>query len=396
MGVSFQTKIPQSQGKLVRKERKNMDQTFFIKLETEVFNAKKVDGVLITSPANMRKCSGFRGEGIIYVSKELKLVFTDSRYVEAAKEECPEFEILLLKESLYETFISQIVGRAGQERAANFSIGFEDEWMTVRDERTIRALLKKYDIPGMKLVPLHKSLDRLRQIKSGHEIQEIERAEHIGDEAFEMIVRDLAKMRESRCFLTEKQVAARLEFFMRESGAEGTSFDTIAASGIHSSMPHAIPTDRVLAEGDFLTMDFGCRVNGYCSDMTRTVVIGHAGERQKEVYDIVLRAQLAAIKAVRPGVKCCEIDRVARSVIEEAGYGEQFGHALGHSVGLMIHETPCFSKKDQTILEPGMVITVEPGIYMEGDFGVRIEDVVVITEDGCRNITRSPKALIEM
>lgn len=373
-----------------------MEQAFFTKLEADVLNKKKMDGVLVTSPANMRKCSGFRGEGIVYVSKELKLVFTDSRYTEAAKAECPEFEIILLEESLYESFISEIVRRSGQERAAHFSIGFEDEWMTVRDERTIRALLKKYGIPGMKLVPLHKSLDRLRQIKSEGEIQEIERAESIGDEAFKMIVQDLAEMRERGCFLTEKQVAARLEFFMRESGAEGTSFDTIAASGIHSSMPHAIPTDRVLTEGDFLTMDFGCRVNGYCSDMTRTVVIGHASERQKEVYDIVLRAQLAAIKAVRPGVKCCEVDHAARSVIDGAGYGEQFGHALGHSVGLMIHETPCFSKKDQTILEPGMVITVEPGIYMEGDFGVRIEDVVVITEDGCRNITGSPKRLMEI
>lgn len=375
---------------------KSMNQSFFIKLETEVLDAKKMDGVLVTSPANMRKCSGFRGEGLVYVSKELKLVFTDSRYVEAAREECPEFEILLMEESLYESFVSQIVRRAGKERAARSAFGFEDEWMTVRDARTIRALLKKYDIPGMKMVPLHKSLDRLRQIKTGREIQEIEKAEHIGDEAFGRIVRDLAKMRGSGCYLTEKQVAARLEFYMRELGAEGTSFDTIAAGGIHSSMPHAIPTDRVLAEGDFLTMDFGCRVNGYCSDMTRTVVIGRAGEKQKEVYDIVLRAQLAGISAVRPGVKCCEIDHAARSVIAAAGYGEQFGHALGHSVGLMIHETPCFSKKDETVLEPGMVITVEPGIYMEGDFGVRIEDVVVVTEDGCRNITQSPKRLMEI
>lgn len=375
---------------------KNMNKAFFIKLETEVLNAKKTDGVLITSPANMRKCSGFRGEGIVYASKELKLVFTDSRYVEAAREECPEFEVLLFDESLYESFVSRIVQRAGKERAAQFAVGFEDEWMTVRNERTIRALLKKYGVEGMKLVPLHKSLDRLRQIKSGCEIQDIERAEHIGDETFGRIVRDLVQMRGSSCYLTEKQVAARLEFYMRELGAEGTSFDTIAASGVHSSMPHAIPTDRVLAEGDFLTMDFGCRVNGYCSDMTRTVVIGHASEMQKEVYDIVLRAQQAGIGAVRPGAKCCEIDHAARSVIAGAGYGEQFGHALGHSVGLMIHETPCFSKKDETVLEPGMVITVEPGIYLEGDFGVRIEDVVVVTEEGCRNITHSPKMLMEI
>lgn len=369
---------------------------FFSKWETEVLEARKVDGVLVTSPANMRKCSGFRGEGVIYLSRELHLVFTDSRYTEAARAECPAFEVIQIKNNIYECCVEEILKRMGREKAAGLSIGFEDEHVTVKVERTLQALWNKYVQKEIHLVPLHRALDRMRQIKSAEEIRHIERAEQIGDGAFERIVRKLAEMRREQSFLTEQQVAAWLEFFMREQGAENMSFDTIAASGIHSSMPHAIPTGRVLGEGDFLTMDFGCRVNGYCSDMTRTVVIGRADERQRHVYDIVLRAQSAALEAVRPGRKGCEVDAIARQVIADAGYGDNFGHGLGHSVGLMIHETPCFSPRDESVLEPGMVITVEPGIYIEGAFGVRIEDLVVVTEDGCRNLTHSPKNLIEI
>ena len=160
-------------------------------------------------------------------------------------------------------------------------------------------------------------------------------------------------------------------------------------------MPHAVPTDKVLAEGDFLTMDFGCLYRGYCSDMTRTVVIGQASDKQREIYETVLRAQETALQGIRPGMTGKEIDALARDVIVDAGYGEYFGHALGHSVGLEIHERPNFSAKEKTVIQPGMVITVEPGIYVEGIGGVRIEDVVIITEDGCENITHSPKELME-
>lgn len=370
-----------------------MDPKLFTKFESDVLKAKKLDGVLVTSSANMRKCSGFRGEGIVFISDELNLVFTDSRYTEAAREECPTFEIIQYRKNLYECWVYELVKRLGRERASQLSIGFEDECMTVQVDRTIRALFEKHGLAKLKWTPLHKALDRLRQVKDADEIRMIERAEQIGDKAFAQMMEKLAAMRKSGSFLTEKQVAAWLEFFMRELGAENMSFDTIAASGIHSSMPHAIPTDRVLAEGDFLTMDFGCRVNGYCSDMTRTVAIGCVSEKQKEVYDIVLQAQRAAFDVIRPGVKGCEVDAAAREVIEKAGYGDHFGHGLGHSVGLMIHETPCFSPRDEAVFEPGMVVTVEPGIYLEGMFGVRIEDVVVITEDGYRNLTQSPKEL---
>ncbi len=379
----------------MRKE-KRMDQRFFTELEKEVLQAKKLDGVLVTSPANMRKCSGFRGEGLVYVSRDLKLVLTDSRYTVAAREECPLFEVVLYKHNLYESWISLLVERLGIEQVSRLSIGFEDEFMTVQTERTIEALFQKYELSGLAWLPLHKRLDRLRWIKSAQEIREIEQAEHIGDLAFAKIVQKLEDIYGSGQTMTEKQIAAWIEFYMKEQGAEATSFDTIAASGIHSSMPHAIPTDRAPEDGDFLTMDFGCKVNGYCSDMTRTVVIGHASVEQKNIYDIVLRAQEAALAAIRPGIMGCEVDEAARKVISAAGYGHCFGHGLGHSVGLMIHEMPCFSPKDETVLEPGMVIMVEPGIYIEGAYGVRIEDLVVVTEDGCRNLTHAPKAWKEI
>ncbi len=379
----------------MRKE-KRMDQRFFTELEKEVLQAKKLDGVLVTSPANMRKCSGFRGEGLVYVSRGLKLVLTDSRYTVAAREECPLFEVVLYKHNLYESWISLLVERLGIEQVSRLSIGFEDEFMTVQTERTIEALFQKYELSGLAWLPLHKRLDRLRWIKSAQEIREIEQAEHIGDLAFAKIVQKLEDIYGSGQTMTEKQIAAWIEFYMKEQGAEATSFDTIAASGIHSSMPHAIPTDRAPEDGDFLTMDFGCKVNGYCSDMTRTVVIGHASVEQKNIYDIVLWAQEAALAAIRPGIMGCEVDEAARKVISAAGYGHCFGHGLGHSVGLMIHEMPCFSPKDETVLEPGMVITVEPGIYIEGAYGVRIEDLVVVTEDGCRNLTHAPKAWKEI
>lgn len=374
----------------------NMDQGFFAKFEAEVLEARKLDGALVTSPANMRKCSGFRGEGAVYCSRGLNLVFTDSRYTEAAREECPGFEIIRFEKNLYESWVSELVRRLGAERASRLSVGFEDESMTVQTDRTIRALFKKYGLDGLNWAPLHKSLDRLRQVKSSEEIRTIKKAEQIGDGAFTRIIGKLSEMKRRGSFPSEKQVAAWLEFYMKELGAENTSFDTIAASGIHSSMSHAIPTDRTLMEGDLLTMDFGCRVDGYCSDMTRTVVIGRANEKQRDVYNTVLQAQQAAFDMIRPGVKGCEVDAAARAVIEDAGYGDCFGHGLGHSVGLMIHETPCFSPRDKTVFEPGMVVTVEPGIYLEGMFGVRIEDLIVVTENAYRNLTRSPKVLLSI
>ena len=237
---------------------------------------------------------------------------------------------------------------------------------------------------------LGSALDGLRVIKNEEELAWMERAEQIGDEAFSYILGEL------RPGISELEVAAKLEYFMRSNGAEKVSFDAIVASGLNSAMPHAVPTGKLLEKGDFVTLDFGCKYQGYCSDMTRTVVIGKADSRQKEIYQIVLDAQLAALEGLRPGMTGAEGDRLAREAIEKAGYGEYFGHGLGHSVGLEIHEKPALSMKDQTVLCPGMIETVEPGIYIPGFGGVRIEDMVVLTETGIRNLTSSPKELIEV
>ena len=239
-------------------------------------------------------------------------------------------------------------------------------------------------------IPLAGRVDRLRRIKTPEEIGYMRRAEEIGDEAFEALLPLL------KPGMTELEAAAELEYQMKKRGAEGFSFDTIMASGIHSSMPHAIPSGKKLEAGDFITMDFGCTYQGYCSDMTRTVVMGKADEKQKEMYGIVLRAQRAALELIRAGLPGSRVDREAREIIEKAGYGDCFGHGLGHSVGLYIHEEPRLSPSDDTILEPGMIETVEPGIYVPGFGGVRIEDMVAVTEDGCENLTRSPKELLEL
>ena len=194
--------------------------------------------------------------------------------------------------------------------------------------------------------------------------------------------------------MTEKEIAARLQYLMLHFGAEKMSFDPIVAGGSNGSMPHAVPTDRKIREGEFVTMDFGCVYGGYCSDMTRTVCVGQPTEEMRQVYEVVLSAQLAGIAAARAGATGTEIDGTARKVIEQAGYGEFFGHGTGHGVGVEIHEQPRVSPRSQEILAPGHLVTAEPGIYLPGLFGVRIEDMVLITEDGSRGLTHAPKNLI--
>lgn len=344
-----------------------------------------VEGILLTDPANMRYVSGFTGEGYVYLSRNHLLVVTDSRYTVAAEAECPGYQVIKWsKDGYYEPLMKAV------KEDGIHTLGIEDEEMTVAGFDRLCGKIKEAGVKGLETEPLKDYVTAYRAVKTPEEIARIKEAEAIGDRAFARLLPKLG------IGMTEKQVAAWLEFLMKEEGAEGFSFDTIAASGIHSAMPHAVPTDRKLAEGDFLTMDFGCRYQGYCSDMTRTVVIGRASERQREIYHTVLCAQQAALEGMRPGMTGKEIDALARDVIEEAEYGGYFGHSLGHSVGLEIHESPVFSTKEETVIRPGMVITVEPGIYIEDFGGVRIEDVVVMTEDGCENITYSPKELNEI
>lgn len=351
--------------------------------EERLFQSVEVDAVLLTGPANMRYVAGFTGEGYVYLSRQTKIVVTDSRYTIAAREQCPDYEICEWGREGYYAPLLSCLRKEGVER-----LGIEEEEMSLSAFRKLEQEMQK-EVASLSFVELSQQICELRQVKTAAEQEKLRQAEAIGDRAFRRVLDRLKNG------MTEKQVAAWLEFYMKEEGAEGFSFETIAASGLHSAMPHAVPTDKVLENGDFLTMDFGCLYQGYCSDMTRTVVMGRANAKQREVYETVLRAQETALQGIRPGMTGREIDNLAREVIVKAGYGKYFGHSLGHSVGLEIHERPNFSPKEETVIRPGMVITVEPGIYIEDFGGVRIEDVVIITENGCENITHSPKYLME-
>jgi Xaa-Pro aminopeptidase len=352
-----------------------------------IMKADMLKAIIVTDSYNMRYISGYRGEGMLLIYGDRKYVITDSRYTEQAEIECPEYSCVDIAKKGYFKTIAELlhmdVAGSNTCKKPSFRVGFENRSISYNDYSSLEKALE-----GCEFYELDNKLDKLRQIKNDEEIEKIRTAESIGDEAFTHILSFI------RPGLIEKEVALELEYFMKKNGAEKLSFDTIAASGTNSSMPHAIPTDKVLEEGDFLTMDFGCVYEGYCSDMTRTVAVGSVSDNMKYVYDVVLKAQLAALKAVKPGAKCSDVDKIARDIIADAGYGNCFGHGLGHSVGLFIHEEPRLSPKCDDILQPGMLMTVEPGIYIPGRFGVRIEDLVVVSENGCINLTNSPKELI--
>ena len=350
------------------------------KILSGILNEKNLDAILITDPYNLRYYTGFTGgEGVAAVTKDRYVLITDSRYTEAAGKES-DFEVIEYNsDNPIDKILNGIICCA-----LGVIIGFEDKSIKYSEYTKYNNVLKG------ELVPLGDALLIPRQIKSSDEIEMLRQAEHIGDMAFKDIL-DILKPG-----MTELEVAAELEYSMKRHGANGLSFDTIAASGVNSSMPHAIPTEKKLAKGDFLTMDFGCIYRGYCSDMTRTVCIGKASEEQKKIYYIVLEAQLKVLENVKPGMICKDVDAIARQHIRESGYGSYFGHGLGHSVGLYIHEQPAFNTRDESVLKPGMVITDEPGIYLPGKFGVRIEDMILITETGYDNLACSPKELIEL
>lgn len=341
-----------------------------------------VEALLITNPYNMRYLSGFRGgEGVLYMSRQSQVLITDSRYTEAASQESS----FIIEEYRNGRGMTDILKEYIQRENVR-GLGYEDESMVCKSFWNYQNALPMIQ----EWIPLGGEVSRLRQVKTEEEIGYLRQAEAIGDMAFSKILTLI------RPGMREREIQGELEYQMIRLGASGTSFDTIAASGIHSSMPHAIPTDKKIEPGDFLTLDFGCRYQGYCSDMTRTIVIGKASEKQKEIYQLVLKANLAAESFLRAGMICREVDKIARDIITDGGYGDCFGHGLGHSVGLEIHESPACNTRDTTVLEPNMIMTIEPGIYVPGFGGVRIEDMVVITRDGFENLSHSTKELIEL
>ena len=337
-----------------------------------------LDAMLITSESGKRYALGFHGEGLLLVAKDGAQYSTDGRYIEAAREQVEGAEVLLTTpEKGHIALAKEYIQAKGLH-----NIGFESGAMTVDGH-------KKYaqELPCI-LTPAQKLLDGLRASKDEGELALMRRAQAITDEAFRAILNFI------RPGMTEREIAARLVYELLSRGGERVSFDPIVAAGPNGSPPHAVPGDQMVEEGMFITMDFGCKSGGYCSDMTRTVALGQPSQEMEEVYSAVLAAQKAGINAARAGVTGQEIDEAARRVLREAGYGEYFSHGFGHSLGVDIHESPNANSKEQRPMPVGAVISAEPGVYIPGRFGVRIEDVLILNETGCEDITRSPKDLI--
>lgn len=341
----------------------------------ERLQAEGADVFLVSSAVNRRYLTGFTGSaGLVWISGTRQALLTDFRYVEQVKAECPDWELIQIEN--YNESLKKLIEDDGVKK-----IAFEKDYVTVKQIEEWREKLSP------QFLGVSGWAEELRMIKSEAEIENIKRAAKIADDAFAEL---LPKIRSG---VTELDIALELEFLMRKRGASAMSFDPIVASGPRSALPHARPTDRVFSVGDFVVFDFGCVVNGYCSDMTRTIVIGEPEEQHLLIYDLVLKAQLTSLEAVGPGKTGAEIDAIARDIIGEMGYGEYFGHGLGHSLGLEVHENPRLSKTDQTVLQPGMLVTVEPGVYIPGFGGVRIEDLVLVTEGGHEVLSSTFKEL---
>ena len=352
----------------------------FAKIAAQL-ESRDLDGMLLTHEANRFYASGFHSagtDGMALVTREKFYYFTDSRYTEAARRHVQDAEVQEAGHGRgYSALLMEAVQRHSIQR-----LGFEDAYMTVREHDAYARALP------CELVPAADLLAELRAVKDPEELEIMIAAQRIAEKALTDILNEI------RPGVTEKEIAARLQYLMLHYGAEDKSFDPIVVSGPNGSLPHGVPSEKVIQAGEFVTMDFGCIYHGYCSDMTRTVALGYATEEMKKVYATVLEAQLAGIAVTKAGVTGQSIDGAARKVIADAGYGAYFGHGYGHCLGLEIHESPRCSVAGTTVMEENMVSSAEPGIYLPGKFGVRIEDVVFFGKDGCEDITHSPKNLM--
>ncbi|GAJ42490.1 putative Xaa-Pro dipeptidase/Xaa-Pro aminopeptidase [Parageobacillus thermoglucosidasius NBRC 107763] len=342
-----------------------------------LFAEYDIDGMLVTNPYNRRYITGFTGTaGVAVISQDKAVFITDFRYIEQASKQVQGFEIVKHTGPIVEEVAKQVARLHIQK------LGFEQEDVSY-------ATFKAYEqAVNAELVPTSLVVEKLRLIKSESEIKILKEAAAIADAAFEHILSFI------RPGVKEIEVANELEFFMRKQGATSSSFDTIVASGYRSALPHGVATDKVIEKGELVTLDFGAYYNGYCSDITRTVAVGEISDELKTIYNIVLEAQLRGMKGIKPGMTGKEADALTRDYITEKGYGDYFGHSTGHGIGLEIHEGPTLSARSDVVLAPGMVVTVEPGIYIPGLGGVRIEDDTVVTENGNEALTHSPKELI--
>ncbi len=337
-----------------------------------------LDAMLVTSAPGEFYAAGFHGEGMAVVTPAQTWYYTDSRYIEAAGQLVKDAQVGMIRTGqTYRQLAQDIVSAQGIRR-----LGFEDNYMSVAEYSQWKEEVRA------ELVPASEILDLLRMVKDEEELAAMKEAQRVTDEAFSEILNDI------KPGVAECEIAAKLTYLMARKGAERNSFDPIVACGANGSKPHAIPSQALIQKGQFVTMDFGCVVGGYCSDMTRTVAVGQPTDEMKFVYDTVLKAQLAGIAAAHGGVTGAEIHNIGAKIIADAGYGDYFGHGFGHSLGIEIHENPRFSPLWDKVIPAGACLSAEPGIYLPGKFGVRIEDVIMLTDDGCIDITRSPKELI--
>ena len=338
---------------------------------------QNIDGILITNGYNRRYMTGFTGTaGVAIVSQNDAVFITDFRYTEQAAAQVQDFRIVQHEATIIEEIATQVTNMGIK------LLGFEKDTVSYGTYELYKNIIQA------DLVPISGLIEKIRLIKTQQEINIIKVACEIADHAFTHIL-DFIKPGK-----TELEVSNELEFFMRKQGATQSSFDIIVASGLRSALPHGVATNKVIEKGDFVTLDFGALYNGYISDITRTVAVGEPSEKLVDMYNAVLASQLLALEKVGPGLTGVQADAIARDYLKEKGYGEAFGHSLGHGIGLEVHEGPGLSMRSNTVLEPGMAVTIEPGVYLPGIGGVRIEDDILITETGNELLTHSSKELI--
>ena len=346
------------------------------------FIKNKDEALLITNEVNIGYFSGFfHSEGYLLVTSENSYLIVDFRYAEAAEKKSSGCKVVM-----YSKLSQDLLDILTKEGIS--SVSFEADSITVSRFDFFKKFLARQNIDCFADQKLCKHIADIRIIKDSSEIEKIQKAQNIAEKAY------LEVLNYVKPGVTEKEISARLEYLMNIYGAECKSFDLITITGKKTSLPHGVPSDGIVKEGDFFTFDFGAVYEGYHSDTTRTVAVKYATDKMTEIYNIVLKAQLAALEKIKPGVKCSEVDKTARDIISEHGYGKFFGHATGHGVGLDIHEAPTVSPRGEITLKSGMVITDEPGIYLPNEFGVRIEDMLCVTDEGCKNFVSLPKELI--
>jgi len=350
------------------------------KLRTSIAE-KGLDALLLSQPENLRYLSGFTGSsGWLLISGQNAILATDFRYVEQAKGESPDFEIIQTKQEL-RYWLPGLVSDLGWNK-----LGFEANFISYEGYHKLSEAIKTKQV-NLKLVPTTGIVEQLRSIKEPEELGFITKAVELVDAVFEQTKSII------RPGITEKEAAWEIEKILRQEGSEGIPFEIIVASGSNSALPHARPAEKIICSGEPVLIDMGARINGYCSDFSRTLFLGETDKSLQEIYNIVLKAQATAVERIESGMDASQADRLARSVVEQADYGDAFGHGLGHGVGLAIHEFPTLGPRSSDSLADGMVFTIEPGIYLAGKGGVRIEDMVVLKNGKAEVLTKAKKDL---